>query len=239
MQTCEPQITALQAHTRAVLARAKNQALLEELDSHTKETTQIQALARAMMIRLEVFNLLEELDEHEEKVVILQSLARGALVRAKFAEKQKYYRENMQKVVKLQSFVRGKLQGQAYKSLTSGKNPPVNTVKNFVHLLNDSDLDFDEELEFERLRKTVVAHVRQNELASDYITQLDIKIALLVKNKITLDEVVKHQKHFGGHVGHILHSRDFSSKDPFDLKALNKNSRRKLEQYQEFFFILF
>ena len=28
--------------------------------------------------------------------------------------------------------------------LVSGKNPPVGTVKNFVHLLNDSNLDFDE-----------------------------------------------------------------------------------------------
>jgi Ras GTPase-activating-like protein IQGAP2/3 len=93
-------------------------------------------------------------------------------------------------------------------------------------------------LEFERLRKTVVQHVRQNELAEQYVDQLDIKIALLVKNKITLDEVVKHQKHYGGNVGTLLSSKDISSKDPFDLKALNKNSRRKLEQYQELFFVL-
>ena len=84
----------------------------------------------------------------------------------------------------------------------------------------------------------MVQHVRQNELAEQYVDQLDIKIALLVKNKITLDEVVKHQKHFGGHVGTLLSSKDISSKDPFDLKALNKTSRRKLEQYQELFFIL-
>lgn len=59
-----------------------------------------------------------------------------------------------------------------------------------------------------------------------------------MKNKITLDEVVKHQKHFGGHVSTLLSSKDISSKDPFDLKALNKNSRRKLEHYQELFFLL-
>ncbi len=80
--------------------------------------------------------------------------------------------------------------------------------------------------------------VRQNEMAEQYIDQLDIKIALLVKNKITLDEVVKHQRHYGGHVGSLLNNKELSSKDPFDLKALNKNSRRKLEQYQELFFIL-
>lgn len=75
-------------------------------------------------------------------------------------------------------------------------------------------------------------------MAEQYIDQLDIKIALLVKNKITLDEVVKHQRHFGGHVGSLLTNTDISSHDPFDLKALNKTSRRKLEHYQELFFIL-
>jgi Ras GTPase-activating-like protein IQGAP2/3 len=84
----------------------------------------------------------------------------------------------------------------------------------------------------------VVQQVRQNELAEEYIDQLDVKIALLVKNKITLDEVVKHQRHFGGHVGSLLTNKDISSTDPFDLKALNKNSRKKLEHYQELFFIL-
>ena len=31
-------------------------------------------------------------------------------------------------------------------SIAEGKNPPVGTIKNFVHLLNDSDFDFDEEI---------------------------------------------------------------------------------------------
>jgi Ras GTPase-activating-like protein IQGAP2/3 len=68
------------------------------------------------------------------------------LIRQKFAEKQQFYKENMEKVIKVQSFIRGRQQGEAYKSLTSGTNPPVSTVKNFVHLLNDNDIDFDEEI---------------------------------------------------------------------------------------------
>ena len=119
-----------------------------------------------------------------------------------------------------------------------GKNPPVGTVKNFVHLLNDSDFDFDEEIEFETLRKNVVQHVRANELAEAYVSQLDIKIALLVKNKITLDEIVKHQKRFTGHVGNLLSNTAIASSDPFDLKALNNNSRKRLERYQQMFFAL-
>ena len=232
------QVITLQASVRGSALRARQAWLLDELSTHKSEIVQLQALIRAMLSRADVGDTLSQLDEEEPVLSYLQAAIRGRLVREKFIEKQRFFKANMEKVVKVQSFVRGKLQGEAYKSLTSGANPPVGTVKGFVHLLNDSDFDFDEEIEFERLRKTVVQHVRQNEMADQYIAQLDIKIALLVKNKITLDEVVKHQKHFGGDAGSLLTNTVISSKDPLDLKALNKNSRRKLEHYQELFFIL-
>ena len=231
-------IVRLQGFARGFLARLRQSKFHEELSLIAPETIHLQALSRAMALRTEVGIVLSELEDDEPAIAAFQSAIRGKIVREVFAEKQRFFKENMEKVVKVQSFVRARLQGEAYKSLTSGSNPPVGTVKGFVHLLNDSDFDFDEEVEFERLRKTVVQHVRQNEMADQYITQLDIKIALLVKNKITLDEVVKHQKHFGWNVGSLLTSSELSSKDPFDLKALNKNSRRKLEHYQELFFVL-
>ena len=233
-----PEIISLQAHLRGRHLRQVQLGLQEDLFSNTPEIIQVQALARGLLLRSDLGYLLSQLEDEEASVAEFQAAIRGQQVRKKFAEKQQFFKANMEKVVKVQSFIRGKIQGEAYKSLTSGTNPPVGTVKGFVHLLNDSDFDFDEEVEFERLRKTVVQHVRQNEMADQYITQLDIKIALLVKNKITLDEVVKHQKHFGGDAGSLLTNTEISSKDPFDLKALNKNSRRKLEHYQELFFIL-
>ncbi|SLM33906.1 ras gtpase activating protein [Lasallia pustulata] len=232
------QVTSLQAHVRAYLRRQGRNRLQSDLVACMSEVMGLQSLSRAMQVRVQVGDLLNQFEAEEYIISELQATIRGKMVRERFVEKQRYYKENMEKVVKVQSFIRARLQGEAYKTLTSGKNPPVGTVKGFVHLLNDSDFDFKEEVEFERLRKTVVQHVRQNEMADQYITQLDIKIALLVKNKITLDEVVKHQKHFGGHVGSLLTNTEMASKDPFDLKALNKNSRRKLEHYQELFFIL-
>lgn len=233
-----PKITSLQALARGCLERRQIEFLLESLQSHAEEIIQLQALSRAVLLRNDVGMVLGELEAEEDSIIAIQAAAKAFMVRVKFAEKQRFFKANMEKVVKLQSFVRGKLQGEAYKSLTTGKNPPVNTVKNFVHLLNDSDFDFNEEIEFERLRKTVVQQVRQNEMAEQYIDQLDIKIALLVKNKITLDEVVKHQKNFGGHSGNLLVNTSMVSGNQFDLKALNKNSRKKLESYQQLFFTL-
>jgi Ras GTPase-activating-like protein IQGAP2/3 len=238
LQAQTPTILDLQSACRGFVQRQRTYEILCELNAQEPEIIQLQSVARGVLLRMEIGIQLGQVEEHEDAIVELQALARGMMVRQQYAEKKQFYKENMEKVIKIQSFIRGRQQGEAYKSLTSGTNPPVSTVKNFVHLLNDNDIDFDEEIEFERLRKTVVQHVRQNELAEQYIDQLDIKIALLVKNKITLDEVVKHQKHFGGHVGTLLSSKDISSKDPFDLKALNKTSRRKLEQYQELFFAL-
>ncbi|KAJ5709231.1 Rho GTPase activation protein [Penicillium malachiteum] len=231
-------IVDLQALSRAALERIRVGDILTRLEESEEEIVELQALARAMLLRCQVGDMLADLEDEDEFVTDLQARIRGMLVRNRFEERRRHYNTNMEKVIKAQSVIRARIQGQAYKSLTSGKNPPVGTVKGFVHLLNDSDFDFDEEIEFERLRKVVVQQVRQNELAEQYISQLDIKIALLVKNKITLDEVVKHQKHFGGHIGNLLSNTDMSSKDPYDLKALNKTSRRKLDQYQVFFFLL-
>lgn len=231
-------ITQLQALARGSLQRQKIGALLDGLESHVVEIVELQALSRAVLLRNDVGIVLAELEAEEESIVAIQAAAKASLVRAKYKQKQRFFKENMEKIVKIQSFVRGRLQGEAYKSLTTGKNPPVNTVKNFVHLLNDSDFDFNEEIEFERMRKTVVQQVRQNEMAEQYIDQLDIKIALLVKNKITLDEVVRHQKNFGGHSGNLLVNTNMLSGNQFDLKALNKNSRKKLESYQQLFFTL-
>ncbi|QSZ36349.1 hypothetical protein DSL72_006225 [Monilinia vaccinii-corymbosi] len=231
-------ITDLQSMVRAGMVRQKTEMILDDLQANEEELIHLQALSRAVLLRNDIELVLGELESEEEAIVAIQSAAKASLVRAAYVEKQRFFKENMEKVIKIQSFVRGRLQGEAYKSLTTGKNPPVNTVKNFVHLLNDSDFDFNEEIEFERMRKTVVQQVRQNEIAEQYIDQLDIKIALLVKNKITLDEVIKHQRNFGGHSGNLLVNTSMVSGNQFDLKALNKNSRKKLELYQQLFFNL-
>ncbi|KAJ4295910.1 iqgap- protein [Collariella sp. IMI 366227] len=234
----EESITQLQSQIRGALCRQHHSDFLEELETNEEEVAALQSFARAMLLRDTVAQVLDDLDEQEEAIGEIQAAAKAFVVRAKYEDKKRHYNENMQKVVKIQSFVRAKLQGEAYKSLTSGKNPPVNAVKNFVHLLNDSDFDFNEEVEFERMRKTVVQQVRQNEMLEQYIDQLDIKIALLVKNKITLDEVVRHQSNFGGHASNLLANSSIASVNQFDLKALNKGSRKKLESYQQLFFAL-
>lgn len=238
----EDQITALQSLARACLQR---QAIVDTLVTIEKEEDSIavlQAFARAMLLRGHVGSSLAELEDHENEITEFQAAARAFRVRAKFVEKKRHFKENMQKVIKLQSFVRAKQQGESYKSLVSGKNPPLPVVRRHLHLLTDTNLEFEGELEAERLRRQVVESVRRNELVEGYVEGLDVKIALLVKNKITLDEVVKHQKHFGGSASQLLRQGTLTGSHGqgggLDLKALNKSSRKKLTGYEELFFML-
>ena len=237
----EPQITTLQSLARAYIHRQRIFEQLVALEKQEESIVALQSLSRAMLLRSHVGGLLSELEDVEPEILHFQSTARAFMVRAKFEEKRRHYNENMLKVIKLQSFVRAKQQGESYKSLVKGKNPPLPVVRKHLHLLTDTNLDFEGELETERLRRQVVESVRRNELVESYVEGLDVKIALLVKNKITLDEVVKHQKHFGGSASQLLRQGSTlgaGHSGGFDLKALNKSSRKKLTGYEELFFML-
>lgn len=239
LEDSEIQITGLQALARASMERQRIYEQLLLMEKEEVEITQLQALARAMLLRCDIGRTLADLESYEDELVELQAVLRGFVVRRKFEEKQRFFYENMQKVIKVQSLVRAKQQGESYKSLVSGKNPPLPVVRRHLHLLTDSNLEFEGELEADRLRRQVVESVRRNEHVEGYVEGLDVKIALLVKNKITLDEVVKHQKHFGGSASQLLRAGStLSNGNGLDLKALNKNSRKKLTGYEELFFLL-
>lgn len=237
----EDHLTTLQSLARAYLERQRVFEQLVAMERHEDGITALQAGARAMLLRASIGNLLSQLEDHEPSIVDLQAACRAYVVRRSFAQKRQHFRENMQKVIKLQSFVRAKQQGESYKSLVGGKNPPLPVVRRHLHLLTDSHLEFEGEIEAERLRRNVVESVRRNELVEGYVEGLDVKIALLVKNKITLDEVVKHQKHFGGSAAQLLRPGGGGTMQVgggLDLKALNKSSRKKLTGYEELFLLL-
>lgn len=59
-------------------------------------------------------------------------------------------------------------------------------VRKFVHLLEQSALDLQEEQEVTRLREEVVTNIRSNQQMEKDLNEMDIKIGLLVKNRITL-----------------------------------------------------
>ena len=139
-------VLQFQSIARGFVERQRTFDLLCALQDHEDSIVNLQSLARGLMLRSGIGRDLMLLEEQEDALIELQAFARGNMVRTMFREKMRFFKQNMEKVIKLQSFVRGKQQGEAYKTLIGGKDPPVGTVKSFVHLLNDSDFDFDEEI---------------------------------------------------------------------------------------------
>lgn len=114
----------------------------------------------------------------------------------------------------------------------------MNVVRKFVHLLDHSDQDFQEELELMRLREEVVTNIRSNQQLENDLNLMDIKIGLLVKNKITLQEVVSHSKKLTKKNKGQLSNMMMMNKQRGGLKALSKEKRLKLEAYQYLFYLL-
>lgn len=102
-----------------------------------------------------------------------------------------------------------------------------------MHLLDDSDKDFDEELELEKLKHQVVVQIRENNEREKAVNTLDIKIALLIKNRTTLDDVVETTKKYKKK----LKEAEGQAQE-HGLKALDKESRQRLEGYQHLFYLL-
>jgi len=69
----------------------------------------------------------------------------------------------------------------------------------------------------------VVVQIRENSEREKAINMLDIKIALLIKNRTTLDDVVESTKKY------MKKQKKEPEQDNQGLKALDKEARQKLE----------
>uniref|UniRef100_A0A8C3CEQ6 IQ motif containing GTPase activating protein 3 n=1 Tax=Cairina moschata TaxID=8855 RepID=A0A8C3CEQ6_CAIMO len=138
-------------------------------------------------------------------------------------------------VIKIQAFVRANKARGDYRML--GTSPPLSIVRRFIHLLEQSQQDFWEEAEVLRLREEVVKRIRASQQLESDLDLMDIKIGLLVKNRITLQEVVSHCKKLTKKNKEQL-SEMMSLDKQKGLKALSKEKRQKLEAYQHLFYLL-
>ncbi|XP_075447395.1 ras GTPase-activating-like protein IQGAP2 isoform X4 [Ascaphus truei] len=169
-------------------------------------------------------------------IVKIQSWYRMFRAKKHYQERLRYFKDHEKEIVKLQAFLRANKARDDYKTLISSDHPPLNVVRKFVYLLDQSDLDFEEELEVTRLREEVVTKIRSNQQLEKDLNLMDIKIGLLVKNRITLQDVVSHSKKLNkkskGEVEEML------TVDKQGIKGLSKEKRKKLEAYQHLFYLL-
>lgn len=235
-------VGGFQALARAALSRNRHREQVKRLEFSLPDVLGFQAVARGFLVRRDWHAWRDHLRRSHSVASALQALFRGVLQRKKFREKMQYYRENLHKVVKIQSLFRAKETREQYRQLTMGSNVSVGTIKNFVHLLDDSEADFQEELDLERMRKQVVERIRENQALENDVNDLDVKIALVVHNVKTFEELVKVRRKYGADTAAAHASRASvlaAHGDPFaGPSALDHAAKRKLELYQQLFYLL-
>ncbi|KAI0080889.1 hypothetical protein K474DRAFT_1589057 [Panus rudis PR-1116 ss-1] len=234
-------VGGFQALARAAIARNRHREQVKQLEFAEPDVVGFQAAARGALARWEYRGWRDYLHRSHPHATILQALLRGAMQRKKFKVKMDYYRANLDKIVQIQSLFRAKETREQYRQLTLGTNVTVGTIKNFVHLLDDSEADFQEEIKIERLRQEVVKRIRENQALENDVNDLDTKIALVVQNAKSSEELLKLRRRHGGDNAAIRAARASvlaAHGDPFAGSSLDQNAKRKLERYQQLFYLL-
>ncbi|NXO20142.1 IQGA1 protein, partial [Cisticola juncidis] len=231
-------IMRLQACCRGYLVRQEFNSRMNFLKKQVPAITCIQSQWRGYKQRKAYQIRLDYLRAQKDQVVKIQSMTRMYQARRRYRDRLRYFRNHINDVVKIQAFIRANKAREDYKTLINAENPPMAVVRKFVHLLDQSDQDFQEELELMKLREEVVTLIRSNQQLENDLNLMDIKIGLLVKNKITLQDVVSHSKKLTKKNKEQLSDMMMLNKQRGGLKALSKEKREKLEAYQHLFYLL-
>ncbi|KAM3939557.1 ras GTPase-activating-like protein IQGAP2 isoform 1-T1 [Leptodactylus fuscus] len=228
-------ITLLQAHMRGYLTRRAFRERKTYLHQQEPYAVKIQATWKGYKQRKSYTDRIKLLQGNIVGIVKIQSWYRMIKARREYQKRMKFFKDHEKEIVKIQAFLKANKAREDYRTLICSENPPLNVVRKFVYLLDQSDLDFQEELEVTRLREEVVTKIRSNAQLEKDLSLMDIKIGLLVKNRITLQDVVSHSKKLNkkskGQVEEML-------TDKQGIKGLSKEKRKKLEAYQHLFYLL-
>ncbi|KAL5004093.1 hypothetical protein ScPMuIL_017549 [Solemya velum] len=224
-------IILIQAHLRGYLTRRDYNERLSYMNTQLPAIVKIQSLWRGYNQRKKYNNRIGFIKENEDSITRIQAAVRMWLVRKEYRQRLKYFHDNEDSVVKIQAFFRSNKAKHDYTALMHEDNPSISVVQRFVHLLDASDTDYSEELQLQKLRTQAVKEIKSLQQLESDLDQMDIKIGLLIKNRITLQDVVLHNRNLKKHAEH-------SAALAKGLKALSKECHDRLEAYQHLFYLL-
>ncbi|XP_042296040.1 ras GTPase-activating-like protein IQGAP3 isoform X2 [Sceloporus undulatus] len=230
-------VTQLQARMRGFLVRQAFAARRHVWSTQVPAAIKIQACWRGHRQRRRYLRRLRYLKRNTDAVIKIQAWVRMCLARKRYLQRLRYFRRNVWAIIKIQAFVRANKARGDYRTLVHSRNPPLTVVRRFAHLLERSQRDYWEERELLDLQESMVRGIRSNRQLESDLDLMDIKIGLLVKNRITLQEVVSHCKKLTKKNKEHLSELMGQSKEK-GLKALSKEKRQALESYQHLFYQL-
>uniref|UniRef100_A0A671KSV5 Ras GTPase-activating-like protein IQGAP1 n=1 Tax=Sinocyclocheilus anshuiensis TaxID=1608454 RepID=A0A671KSV5_9TELE len=175
----ESLIAKLQARCRGFLVRRGMKERLGFLKSQEPSVTCIQVILLLLpSLSPKVDSGLKVLRHRAGSPI--QSMVRMHQARKKYRDRLQYFKDHINDVVKIQAFIRANKARDDYKTLINADDPPMAVVRKFVHLLDHSDQDFQEELELMRLREEVITNIRSNQQLEN---DLNLMSNLMMMNK--------------------------------------------------------
>ncbi|KAI3406479.2 IQG1 [Candida oxycetoniae] len=190
----------------------------------------VQTLFRGVLSRFRREILLDDAYSHVEALIKLQSKIRMNKVKQEFLNCKEYYRKHVKEVIKAQAIIRRVIVQTAYKGFISSNRPSLSVVRKFAYLLADSERDFQEEMKLNQTRDIVIEKCKLYEELESQIESIDLKLSLLDKNKITIDEFSKSRG--------IVKKNPIALENVKNLKKLNKSSRARVELYSKLLYLL-
>ncbi|XP_050690760.1 ras GTPase-activating-like protein IQGAP1 isoform X2 [Eriocheir sinensis] len=230
-------------------ARARGWLIRRMLHRRQEAALTIQTWWRMARARRTYTLYCQALRLSEPYVIRLQRAVRAWLHRRRLRRLQTYFTQHVNQVVAIQRAWRAHKARQVLHSITHQENPPMPVIRKFIHLLDVSESDLDEEFRLQRVKSDIVKTIRHTHQLEKDVDDLDVKIGLLVHNRITLQDVIPADKeNMNPNIPdskpkkNKKNSRDTlkhgSVRSQRGLKALNKESREKLLGYQHLFYLL-
>uniref|UniRef100_A0A8C1HTU9 IQ motif containing GTPase activating protein 2 n=1 Tax=Cyprinus carpio carpio TaxID=630221 RepID=A0A8C1HTU9_CYPCA len=233
----EALIIQLQALIRGYLVRRAHNDRLTYLRKQEPSVIKLQASWKGYKQRRVYKDRLKTFQDSVSSAIKLQSLVKMWKAKRSYTRRLQYFRDHEKEIVKIQAYLKANKARVDYRTLTGSQHPPLSVVRKFVHLLEQSSLDLQEEQEVIRHREEVVTKIRSNQQMEKDLNLMDIKIGLLVKNRITLQDVVSHSKKMKSKKNKVS-KEDLAMGEKQGIKALSKEKRKKLEAYQHLFYLL-
>jgi len=258
----------MEPHTRGeanVLSVADIQAAVDGVSGvnspkFLKSLVYFQSRSRGALVRRKLYSMLDWYYRRESDIVKIQALWRGRRVRkivsqvlsSKLEDRQKRkqeidlkeFKKYEKKIILIQRSWRAKLARNQWMEMVNFGTANLETVVKHMYLLDVRDQDFREELDLQSARGELSKLIRHNDQLEKELDEMDVKIGLLVQNRISVQDCVL-EKHRGNGISLTLkRERVKSSNNSSDmgthrgLKALKKESHDKLLAYQHLFYLL-
>ncbi|XP_042230712.1 ras GTPase-activating-like protein IQGAP3 [Homarus americanus] len=230
-------------------ARARGWLTRQHLLRQKYAAITIQSWWRMIRARRTYLMYCQALKMWEPYIIVLQRAVRSWLLRRRIKKVHQHFTNHETQVVIIQRAWRAHKARQDLHSLTHQDNPPLSVIRKFIHLLDVSSSDLDEEFFLQRVKSDMVKTIRHTHHLETEVDELDVKIGLLVHNRITLQDVLPADKeNINPNVPDTKPRKTKKgSKDTLKycsmrtqrgLKALKKESREKLLCYQHLFYLL-